>query len=320
MPPSAKLMPEPNKRYRLITRSDMDGLVCGILLKELDLIDDIMFAHPKDMQDGLIDVDENDITTNLPYTPAAFICFDHHESETHRTTGEKPNHIIDAHAPSAARVVYDYFGGKSAFPRISDDMMQAVDKADSAKFTINDILDPQGWELLSFLMDARTGLGRFQDFNISNYQLMMKLIDHCRDVQDIDSILKLPDVKERVDLYREHSAKHKDMLERCGSVHDNLVVMDLRQEEKIWAGNRFMIYAVFPQCNISLHELWGKNKQNTVFAIGKSILDRSSKTDIGELCLKYGGGGHNAAGTCQVGNDKADHSLKELVTKITADG
>ena len=315
-----KIMPESGKKYRLITRSDMDGLVCGILLKELDLIDDVMFAHPKDMQDGLIEVESNDITTNLPYVETAYLSFDHHASEAERVEGTPENHVIDVNAPSAARVVYDYFGGASAFPRVSDDMMDAVDKADSANFSKEEILSPDGWVLLSFLMDARTGLGRFRDFNISNYQLMMKLIDFCRDHNDISEILALPDVKERVDLYFEHQMKCREQIERCAQVHDNLVVLDLRKEETIWAGNRFVIYALFPQCNISIHILWGKNKQNTVFATGKSILDRSSKTNIGELMLGYGGGGHHAAGTCQIANLKSEDVLKELIEKINADG
>ena len=313
-------MPESGKKYRLITRSDMDGLVCGILLKELDLIDDVMFAHPKDMQDGLIEVGPDDITTNLPYVETAYLAFDHHASEASRVEGTPDNHVINVNAPSAARVVYEYFGGASAFPRVSDDMMEAVDKADSADFSKEEILSPDGWVLLSFLMDARTGLGRFRDFNISNYQLMMKLIDFCRDHNDIREILNLPDVKERVDLYFEHQMKCREQIERCANVHDNLVVLDLRKEETIWAGNRFVIYALFPQCNISIHILWGKNKQNTVFATGKSILDRSSKTNVGELMLKYGGGGHNAAGTCQITNLKSEDVLQELIQQINADG
>lgn len=316
----AKILPDSKTKYRLITRSDMDGLVCGVLLKGLNLIDDVTFAHPKDMQDGLIDVGPNDITTNLPYVDGVFLAFDHHASEVERTGAKQDNHIIDADAPSAARVVYDYFGGAEHFPDISEDMMSAVDKADSAQFTKDDILHPEGWELLSFLMDARTGLGRFRDFNISNYQLMMKLIDHCRNHETIDELLELPDVKERVDLYMEHKPKFKEQIERCATVHKNLVVLDLRKEETIWAGNRFMIYALFPQANISMHVLWGKNKQNTVFAIGKSILNRTSKTDVGTLCLSYGGGGHNAAGTCQIGNLKSEDALREIIQKITADG
>jgi nanoRNase/pAp phosphatase (c-di-AMP/oligoRNAs hydrolase) len=236
---AAKVMPEPSKRYRLITRSDMDGLVCGILLKEIGVIDDITFAHPKDMQDGLIDVGPDDITTNLPYVAGAFLAFDHHASEMDRVGGKRENHIIDPKAPSAARVVYDYFGGKAKFPKISEDMMRAVDKADSAAFTREDILFPEGWELLSFIMDARTGLGRFRDFNISNYQLMMKLIEYCKDHHDINDILALPDVKERVDLYREHQPKAKQQIERCARLHKNLIVLDLRNEDVIYAGNRF---------------------------------------------------------------------------------
>ena len=315
-----KIMPETGKKYRLITRSDMDGLVCGILLKEMDIIDDVMFAHPKDMQDGLIEVGPDDITTNLPYAENAYLAFDHHASEVSRVDGQPDNHIIDIEAPSAARVVYNYFGGADAFPRVSEDMMVAVDKADSASFSKEEILSPEGWGLLSFIMDARTGLGRFRDFNISNYQLMMKLIDFCRDHNDIKEILALPDVKERVDLYFEHQAKCREQIERCSTVHGNLVVLDLRKEETIWAGNRFVIYALYPQCNISMHILWGKNKQNTVFAVGKSIIDRSSKTDVGELMLEHDGGGHIAAGTCQIANLQAEDIKQQLIDRINADG
>lgn len=317
MSKQAKIMPERNKKYRLITRSDMDGLVCGVLLKELGLIEDVTFAHPKDMQDGLIEVGSGDITTNLPYVEGVYLAFDHHASEVERVKGKPDNHVIDPKAPSAARVVYDYFGGAERFADIPADMMDAVDKADTASFTKEEILNPEGWELLSFLMDARTGLGRFRDFNISNYQLMMKLIDFCSKHNSIDSILKLPDVKERVDLYFEHQMKFREQIQRCATVHKNLIVLDLRQEETIWAGNRFVIYALFPQCNISVHILWGKNKQNTVFAIGKSILNRTSKTHIGKLCLEYGGGGHEAAGTCQVENLRSEEILNELIGKIT---
>lgn len=317
---AAKLLPDTNQQYRLITRSDMDGLVCGVLLKEMGIIEDVMFAHPKDMQDGLIDVGPTDITTNLPYVEGVFMAFDHHASESKRVQGNPENHIIDPAAPSAARVVYDYFGGAEQFPTISEEMMAAVDKADSAAFSKEDILNPEGWVLLSFIMDSRTGLGRFRDFNISNYQLMMKLIDHCRTHNDIEEVLKLPDVAERVDLYFDHQLKAREQIERCSTVQKNLVTLDFRKEETIWATNRFIIYALFPQSNISMHILWGKNKQNTVFAIGKSILNRTSKTDVGSLCLEYGGGGHNAAGTCQVDNLKAEEKLQELIQRITEDG
>jgi nanoRNase/pAp phosphatase (c-di-AMP/oligoRNAs hydrolase) len=198
-------------------------------------------------------------------------------------------------------------------------MMEAVDKSDSAQFTKDEIIYPTGWVLLNFLMDPRTGLGRFRDFRISNYNLMMDLIDSCKD-HDIDDILQLPDVKERVDLYFEHEEKFKAQIKRCSTVHKNLVVLDLRNEETIYAGNRFMIYGLFPECNISIHAIWGVKKQNTAFAIGKSILNRTSNTNIGELMLEYGGGGHANAGTCQIDNEKAGDVLKELIEKITADG
>ncbi len=307
-------------KYRLVTRSDMDGLVCAVLLKELDMIDEIKFVHPKDMQDGKIEISDRDITTNLPYVDSCHLAFDHHHSEMTRAgEGKKDNHIIDPDADSAARVVYDYFGGREKFAAISDAMMDAVDKADSARFEKDEVLDPKGWVLLSFLMDARTGLGRFRDFRISNYNLMMELIDFCK-THTIDEILALPDVAERVELYTSHRDKAKEQIERCSTVHDNLVVLDLRAEELIYATNRFTIYALYPQCNISMHILWGLRRQNTVFAIGKSIFDRSSKTDVGALCLSYGGGGHAAVGTCQIDNDKSSEVCAELIAKIMADG
>lgn len=309
-----------DKKYRLVTRSDFDGLVCAVLLNELDLIDDITFVHPKDMQDGKVPITERDITTNLPYVPGAHLVFDHHESETVRNSGRRDsNHIIEAHAPSAARVVYNHYGGKAAFPRITDEMMAAVDQADSAQYSREDILNPEGWVLLNYLMDSRTGLGRFREFRISNYALMMDLIKYCRD-HTIEQILALPDVQERVQLYREHAPKAKAQLEHCAIKLGNLVVLDLRDEEVIWATNRFMIYALFPTANISIHVMWGLQKQNTVLATGKSILDRSSKTHVGNLMLEYGGGGHAAAGTCQIANDQADNMLQNLIKRINADG
>jgi nanoRNase/pAp phosphatase (c-di-AMP/oligoRNAs hydrolase) len=308
-----------DNKFRLVTRSDFDGLVCAVLLKHLNLIDDIKFVHPKDMQDGKVDISNRDITTNLPYVPGVHLSFDHHLSETIRNEGQRDNHIILPEVPSAARVVWQHYGGHEVFPASWDEMMEAVDKGDSAQFDKEEVLNAEDWELLNFLMDARTGLGRFREFRISNYDLMMDLIDYCKN-HNIKEILALPDVKERVDLYFEQETKFKEQIQRCSTVHDNLVVLDLRNEETIWAGNRFMIYALYPQCNISIHVMWGLKQQNTVFATGKSIFDRNSQTNVGELMLKYGGGGHQAAGTCQVSNDDSEKTLNTLISTITTDG
>lgn len=307
------------ERYRLVTRSDFDGLVCAALLKELGILDDILFVHPKDVQDGKVELTDRDITTNLPFVPGVHLSFDHHDSELVRVEDSPENHIIVAGAKSAARVVYDFYGGADTFTSVGEDIMSAVDKADAADFTREDILEPQGWDYISFLMDPRTGLGRFREFRISNYQLMMQLIDDIT-TKSIDEILLTPDVAERVELYREHADAAIDQLGRCGTRHGNAVVLDLRDEDPIYATNRFTIYAVFPECNISVHVLWGLKRQNTVFAVGKSILDRSSRTDVGELMLEYGGGGHSAAGTCQVPNADAERVQAELLARLNADG
>lgn len=302
---------------RLVTRSDFDGLACAMMLKEIGLIDEIKFVHPKDVQDGKIELFKTDITTNLPYDPRVGLAFDHHESEEDRlrATETSGKLIIDPNARSAARVLYNYYGGRDKFPRISDELMEAVDKGDSADFTEDEILHPSGWVLLHYLMDARTGLGRFHDFRISNYDLMMELIDYCLE-HTIEEILELPDVKERVELYFEQEKLFKEQLQRIAKVDGDCVILDLRNEEVIHAGNRFMIYALYPEAKYSIHVVWGFKKQNTAVMIGKSIINKSGVVDIGQLCLAYGGGGHHNAGTCQLANDEVDTLLPSIIMAI----
>ena len=302
---------------RLVTRSDFDGLVCAMLLKELGIIDEIKFVHPKDVQDGKVDLSENDITTNLPFDKRVGLAFDHHESELIRNKREdyEGKYIIDGDAKSAARVVYDYYGGAETFKNVSEEIMTAVDKGDSADFTESEILNPTDWVLMNFLMDARTGLGRFHDFRISNYALMMELITYCVD-HSIQEVLALPDVKERVDLYFEQQALFKAQLKRITKIVGKVAVIDLREETTIYAGNRFMVYAMYPETELSVHVAWGFRKQNTAVMIGKSIINKASKFNIGELCLTYGGGGHANAGTCQLDNDKVDSELPIIFDKL----
>jgi nanoRNase/pAp phosphatase (c-di-AMP/oligoRNAs hydrolase) len=306
-----------DRTYRLVTRSDFDGLVCAALLKELGILEEILFVHPKDVQDGKVKLTADDITTNLPYRPEVALAFDHHSSEQHRVREDAENRVMVVDAASAARVVYDHFGGAACFPRVSVTMMEAVDRADAARLSRQDIFDPQGWIFLSFLMDPRTGLGRFRDFRVSNYQLMLQLIDNCLDLP-IEQILASPDVSERVELYRQHADAAVEQIRNCSKLHGDVLVLDLREEEVIHPTNRFLLYALFPECRVSIHVLWGLGQQNTVFAVGRSILDRSSRRDIGALMLAHHGGGHEAAGTCQIANDQAEAVLAELVETLAS--
>ncbi len=303
-------------KMRLVTRSDFDGLVCAMILRELDLIGDIKFVHPKDVQDGKVDITSNDITTNLPYDPRVGLAFDHHESELARNDIDaiKDQYICRV-AKSAARVVYEYYGGAEKIKTVSPEMMEAVDKGDSADFTKDEILNPTGWVLMDFIMDARTGLGRFHNFRISNYDLMMELIDYCVN-HSVEDVLKLPDVKERVDLYFEQQELFKQQLKDIVEIHDKVAVLDLRPLETIYTGNRFMIYALYPEIEMSVHVAWGFKKQNTAVMIGKSIINKAGTMDIGELCLEYGGGGHPNAGTCQLDNDKVDAELPNIIAML----
>ena len=314
---SAQVLPNnpAKKKYRLITRNDFDGLVCAVLLKEINLIEEILFVNPKDMQDGKVNVTAHDVTTNLPYVPGAYLIFDHHHSETLRYQERPANYIIDANAPSTARVIYNYYGGKEVFSNISEEMLVAVDKADSGHFSREDILHPQGWVLLNYLLDPRSGLGQFSEFRISNYNLMMMLIDYCKKLS-INEILKLPDVKERVDTYFKHQKISMHQIERNAIVCHQVVIVDFLYEKEILVANRFMIYAMYPECNVSIHLLKNQQKNQTILAVGRSIVNCSSTASIGELMLQYGGSGHEKAGTCSVANDRVEPILEKLVEQL----
>lgn len=305
-----------DKKYRLVTRADFDGVVAGGLLIEMGLVDDVLFAEPKAMQDGLVDITGNDITTNLPYVDGVYLCFDHHISETERV-GQRDNHIIDPDAPSAARVVYDYFGGREKFPSIPNELMDAVDKADSAQYSEEDILAPEPWTLLNYILDPRTGLSRFENFEISHEQLMKDMMVYVRH-HPVEEILTIPDVEERVHLYLEHEEKFELQLRDCSTVQGKVVIVDLRNEDDIYAGNRFTIYAINPDCNVSIQLTNTADGDKTVMAVGKSILDRSNTANIGSIMLEYGGGGHANAGTCQVENARAEEVLKDLIERLNA--
>jgi nanoRNase/pAp phosphatase (c-di-AMP/oligoRNAs hydrolase) len=303
---------------RLVTRSDFDGLACAVLLKEVGIVDERQFVHPKDIQDGLVQITDNDILANVPFAEGCGLWFDHHSSEQERLNLKGRFKGDSRSAPSAARVIYDYYGGKEKFGHL-EAMMAAVDKADSAQFTVEEILHPQGWELLAFVMDPRTGLGRFRDYTISNYQLMDDMIDYCRRMT-VEEILVLPDVQERVVRYFEQDELFKQMILKHTRTKDNAIITDLRNVEIIYSGNRFLIYSLYPDQNISIWIIDGRNKQNCVFAVGHSIINRTSRTNVGSLMLKYGGGGHPVVGTCQVPYEDTDKVLKELLLEINKNG
>jgi len=301
---------------RLVTRSDFDGLGCAAILKEVGVIDDIKFVHPKDIQDGLIEIDSNDIMANIPYVEGCGIWFDHHSSESERNAYGEFEGKSDPEAPSAAKVVYEYYGGFEKFQnKHLDNLVQAVNKADSAQFSAEEILNPTGWVLLSFIMDPRTGLGRYRDYRISNYALMLDMIDYCREMPAED-ILELSDIKERTIRYAEQDKPFREMLLKCSRVDGDVVIVDLRDEEEIFTGNRFLLYSLFPEQNISVQIMWGFQRQNIVITCGYSIINRTATVDIGSLMLKYGGGGHHQVGTCQVPVKHADKSLKDILAVL----
>ncbi|MFI3253325.1 MAG: exopolyphosphatase [Eubacteriales bacterium] len=299
---------------RLITRSDFDGLACAVFLKEAGIIDSWTFAHPKDLQDGLVEVTKDDCLANVPFVPGCGLWFDHHSSELERDAFKGQYVGESRQCPSCAHIIYDYYGGKEKYPRF-DDMLIGVDKVDSADLTVDEILHPSGWVLLGFIMDPRTGLGRFREFTISNYQLMEKLIDWCR-TKSIDEIMELPDIKERIELYQEQSERFITMVRQRSEVRGKVIISDLRNLDTIYTGNRFLVYSLYPEANVSAWIVSGRGGKGCSAAVGHSVINRSSPIDVGKLMLKYGGGGHHVVGTCQFEDDVMEEKLGSLLDEM----
>jgi nanoRNase/pAp phosphatase (c-di-AMP/oligoRNAs hydrolase) len=299
---------------RLLTRSDFDGLACGALLLYLGLIDEWKFVHPKDIQDGRVSADGNDILANIPYVKGCRLWFDHHSSESERLGQKTFFEGVSRSAPSCARVVYDYYGGHQKLGRFTR-MIEYVDKVDSGDLTRDEIINPKGWVQLGFIMDPRTGLGRFRNFTISNYDLMKKLAQACAE-KTIDEILEMPDVKERLELYFSQASLFTEMVKAHSKVEGSAVLADLRGVDPIYAGNRFLIYTIYPEPNISIWVIDGRDKANTAVTVGYNVLNRSAAVDVGKLLFRYGGGGHRQVGTCQVDNAKADEVIREILDAV----
>jgi len=305
---------------RLLTRSDFDGLVCAVFLVEKGVVDSFQFVHPKDVQDGVVKVTSDDVLANIPYVPDCGLWFDHHASEEERLEMKQLNFTGSCEpAPSAAQNVWDYYGGEESFGSGLLPLLEAVNKTDSADLTRDEVLHPDGWILLGFVMDPRTGLGRFKDYRISNYKLMHELIQYCR-TKTADEILAIPDVEERTKRYFKQQELYEEMVKRRAEIHDNVVVVNLMREETIYAGNRFLVYALYPEQNIEIRVMWGRDKQNVVFACGHSIFNRTSATNVGKLMLEHGGGGHEKVGTCQVDVERWEQVRDELIARMNADG
>ncbi|MEW5723579.1 MAG: exopolyphosphatase [Thermodesulfobacteriota bacterium] len=307
---------------RLLTRADFDGLACAALLTDLGVVDDYHFVHPKDLQDGKVPVSENDVLANVPYVPGCGLWFDHHTSEEERVARFRRFEFkgVARPAPSCARVIYDYYGGGWKLAKFDQSgLMEGVDKADSGRWTKEEILAPRGWVLLSFIMDPRTGLEYSGGYRISLPALTLKLIDLVRR-RSIEEVIEDPDVKERADRYFEHEKPYVEMILQHSRTDGNVIIIDLRDVDQRLAGNRFVEYGLYPGQNVSVRVMWGKDQQNVVITVGHSILTRTCRTDVGSLCLKYGGGGHRKVGTCQVPLKEAARTFLEILKILKETG
>jgi len=303
---------------RLLTRSDFDGSVCAAILRELEIVDEILYIHPKDLQDNKIDVSENDVIANVPFVEGCGLWFDHHSSEHERLDLDGKFNGASELAPSAAHVVYNYYSRQDEYAqklKKFEELVEVTGIADSARFTEAEILKPTGWIMLAFISDPRSGMGYKRNFRISNFELMKRLPDLLR-TQSVEEILKLPDFQERIRVYQEENDQFKQLLLQKGEIVGNAIVIDFRSVGHIPVGNRFLEYVLYQEQNISIRLTKINKNDRVMISVGHSIINKTSKIDVGSLCLNYGGGGHKSVGTCQVKPQTADQILKEMLQQI----
>lgn len=294
---------------RLITRADLDGLTSAILLQEVEPIDEVEFAHPKDVQDGKVAVGPDDILANLPYDERAALWFDHHVSQAEAAWNPAMKGSFEI-APSAARVIADHYKS-DRFTRYTE-LLDATDRLDAALLTRDDIVDPKGWILIGYTLDPRSGLGAFKDY----FRHLMRLAKE----KTVDQILADPEVSKHVERLRAEEQAFRKHLQADSRQDGNVVITDVRGQRDLPSGNRFLIYELFPDANVSVRVADGRNNEFVSIQVGHNILKRDCKTSVGDLLAGYGGGGHTGAGTCQVAPGQADRVLAEIVEVLKRNG
>ncbi|HEY4640407.1 MAG TPA: exopolyphosphatase [Thermoanaerobaculia bacterium] len=300
---------------RLVTRGDLDGLTSAVIITMNEPIDQIVLVHPQDITDKRVEIRSDDVLANLPYHPNCGMWFDHHLLTD---SNEKPPATVKGRyglAPSAARLVYDYYLERSpndeALLRLAK-LVDETDRLDSAQLSPDDVESPRDYILLGYTIDSRTGLGDFHGY-------FNKLIEWLK-TMPIDEILRQPEVSRRVERIRNEQDEFKRLLQRNSFQLNNVVVTDLREIDHLPAGNRFLVYSLFPDTNVSLRVHWGPAHNSVIAAVGHSIFNRTCRTSAGELMSRFGGGGHRGAGTCVLPLEKAAEAIDEILFELQNNG
>jgi nanoRNase/pAp phosphatase (c-di-AMP/oligoRNAs hydrolase) len=297
---------------RLVTRADLDGLTCAVLITSTESIEEVRLIHPQDITDKKVEITRQDILANLPYHPACGKWFDHHLLTA---SNERPPSLFEgryALAPSAARVVYDHYLVDHPALRKFDRLVGETDRLDAAQLTMDDVTSPRDYILLGLTLDSRTGLGAYQDY-------FHKLLEWVRE-RPIEDVLQEPDVMDRVERMREQDGKFRKLTLLHSRLQGNVVITDFRGADAPPVGNRFIVYTLYPQANISVRVHWGPQRKRVALVAGHSIFNRTSKTNIGWLMSRYGGGGHRGAGSCLLDPAQADGQIAEIVAAMIKDG
>ncbi len=294
---------------RLVTRGNLDGLTCAVLLDQAEPVDRIELIHPQDITDDKFQVEPSDILANVPYHPNCAKWFDHH---SHTRTYERPPTQFQGRyglAPSTARLVYDYYLWDNPGFNAYEELVRETDRYDGAGLTRQDVLDPQDYILLGFTLDPRTGLGPFQEY-------FMSLFEVLRDgtIEDVMALEELQARKRRMEEGREpYLAATRKYSRMVGQV----LVTDLRDAGPLPAGNRFLVYTHYPDANVWLRIAWGPKREFLVATVGHSIFNRTCPVHVGGLLAKYGGGGHRGAGATPIGIENAATIIDELIQRLS---
>jgi oligoribonuclease NrnB/cAMP/cGMP phosphodiesterase (DHH superfamily) len=304
---------------RIVTRPDFDGVVCAVLLYEsLDIDKPVKWVEPNAMQNRQVEILKGDIIANLAYHENCLLWFDHHESNRIDVEFEGSHKI----APSAAGVVFDYFTKVKydkqpqsiatlikGFKQDFIPLINAVDKIDSAQLSLDEVLHPE--KCPYFLISMTISSGRWEDESYWNHLVNLLRVD------DIEQVMKDPEVKQRCDVTLRENREYKSLLRDHTIVKKHVSITDFRSLSKIPSGNRFLVFSLYPESAVNVKIRYhNKDKEKIIVSVGHSIFNNRCNVNSGSLCSQFGGGGHHGAGSCSFHHDKAEQNIAAILETL----
>lgn len=289
---------------RIVTRPDFDGIVCAVLLSDIvGATTPIKWAEPNAVQNRQVEIKKGDIIANLAYHENCSLWFDHHLSN------QIPGSFNGAFriAPSAARVVFNYYKGK--FKRDYGELVNETDKIDSANLSLDEVFHPENYSYISLDMTINCQNPADEPY----WNRIVELLGNY----DINRVLDESEVKNRIKKAVQKNKEYVRCLKAYSTREENVIITDFRPLKKAPSGNRFLVFCLFPEANVNVKIRYhDHDRDKVIVSVGHSIINRSCKVNCGILCSRFSGGGHKGAGSCSFPAGQAQKNLAAILDTL----